>query len=221
MAKKVNPEPEKNQEVTDEKTTGNPEITERNPEKTEVFPKDSERLPAITIKKPRKTAVELFRKLTEGCENQTESFENLVQLAKTGAETIGKPKVDLTLLEAYFDPKEEKDLGDTLKNILTSYEMLLITLKQDDERIKALEAQLAEKPTEVTKEVEKKLDPGQVIITFTEKTAADIRKARPFIAKSNYLAYERGDHSAFINALVNKCVSRSLKIDWDHVINPL
>lgn len=96
----------------------------------------------------------------------------------------------------------------------------VIRLAKREPEIKEIVKEI-EKQVEVEKrvEIEKKLLPGQIIVSLDEETVNNIRKCRPFIAKkTDYMEYERGNDQAFINALVNRCVNKLLKYDFDYIL---
>jgi hypothetical protein len=167
-------------------------------------------LPSFTIRNAKKTDVDAFKNLTDGCENASEGFGLLVNLAKTAKENIGKPTVDLSLLDQ-FRSENLTDHNEILKFVIQDYLSLASHLSAMTEEIKKLNEALEEKPKEV--QVPQPLTGTQFICELDPKTAVAARKARSFIKKDGKLKTEN-----YPSDLANISIIYFLKNEYSHVI---
>ena len=173
---------------------------------------------------------------TENSGNPGATDVNEEENTGNSEETEGQPQADnpanplpskenktFTIKNASIEDQNYiKSLAVNGKTVSQALSEIIQLAKREPEKIEVTKEIPVEVIKEVSKEIEKKLLPGQAVITFDPQTGENIRKVRPFIArKEDYIVYEKGNHTSFVNALVNRAVNRMLKWDFDNVINPL
>lgn len=143
--------------------------------------------------------------------NATNTDTGHTEFLKGLQETISKPcQLSLRVNEADFSWWIE--FRENYGTVSEAFSELLKLAQKTAEIVQV------EKPIEVIKEVDKKLSPEQVIVTFGKETADKIRLCRPFIAQGNVLNYERGNDESFISALVNLSVNKTLERNFPQII---
>lgn len=161
--------------------------------------------PNFNVRNARVTDVNFIKSLAINGKSVGEALSQVVELAQAAPQLKDNEEI-ITITDDLlkFADATDIDVNFTISRLISELELL----KNENARLR-LDAQ------------GKELKNGEVIITFTDKTAESIRKVRPFIARSGYIVYEKNNNTDFLNKLVNHAVNKVLRIDFDNVVNPL
>lgn len=182
--------------------TVNKAQAKENPSKAKL---NNDFTPNFNVRNARVTDVNFIKSLAINGKSVGEALSQVVELAQAAPQLKDNEEI-ITITDDLlkFADATDIDVNFTISRLISELELL----KNENARLR-LDAQ------------GKELKNGEVIITFTDKTAESIRKVRPFIARSGYIVYEKNNNTDFLNKLVNHAVNKVLRIDFDNVVNPL
>jgi hypothetical protein len=211
--------PESKTDFTEENTKKaeeNADFTKENNGVTkENEPSNSDFTPNWNVRNARVTDIQYITSFATEGKKVNEALSEVVKLAQnnTLAPVLKDDEEIIVISEELYNYANDTDatLEDTIQRLFdelkATKEMLQTEKENTANALKQVESQT--------------LQPDQAIITFDAKTAENIRKARPFISKQNYITYEKNNNRDFINKLANHAVNKVLRIDFDNIINAL
>lgn len=186
---------------------------ESNSQTEESTKKTSESLdftPNYNIRNARLTDVNYIKTFAINGKSVSEALSEVVKLAK--CPNVIELESDQALIN-YSDELIEF-ANDADKTVNDTVVRLLSELKAEKENSANLRLSIESNKPAPAK-------PGEVLITFDNKTAENITKVRRHCAIGKYLVWEKGNSTDFLNKLVNHSVNKVLRIDFDNILNPL
>lgn len=183
-----------------------------NPQAEEITQKataSTEFSPNYNIRNARLTDVNYIKTFAINGKSIAQALAEVVKLAQT-------PKENST-------PLKENEYILTISDELADYATAQEATVEEtiDRLLNELKAAQTENAKLRLQTENKKLQAGEVVITFDKKTGENITKVRRLGLLGKNFTWEKNNNTDFLNKLVNYSVNKVLRIDFDNVINPL